>query len=295
MEGFRRADPIPVPELAVPVAVAEWFGRYGWSATLPSEQAKGDLGVIAFFFLLRVGEYTTLRTKGMRRTKQFRAKDVSFFRDGEMLDPRAPLEVLESATGATMKLTNQKNGVQGSCVHHHTINNRELCPVRALARRVHHIYANKGSGEDMLCTFADHVGKGVVTDQDMGKVIKVAVVDLKLEAKGFPATRVGTHSLRAGGAVALALSGQSPEMIKKIGRWSSDTFLMYVHEQIAHLTAGVAEGMAQPFPFLTSKGPQRWGSNKREPANDPTEEQEGRTIGRHCTNSGSGRSQSVGR
>ena len=75
---------------------------------------------------------------------------MSFFRNGEMLDPRAPLEVLEAATGATMKLTNQKNGVQGSCVHHHAISNWELFPVHALARRVHHIYANGGSGDDMV-------------------------------------------------------------------------------------------------------------------------------------------------
>ena len=58
MEGFWRADPIPVPELAVPVAVAEWLARYGQEAKLPGEQAKGNMGLIAFFFLLRVGEYT---------------------------------------------------------------------------------------------------------------------------------------------------------------------------------------------------------------------------------------------
>ena len=65
---------------------------------------------------------------------------------------------------------------------------------------------------------------------------------------------MGTHSLPAGGAVALALSGQNATMIKKIGRWSSDTFLMYIHEQIAHLTAVVAEGMAQSFPFSNIEG-----------------------------------------
>ena len=65
---------------------------------------------------------------------------------------------------------------------------------------------------------------------------------------------MGTHLLQAGGAVALVLSGQSPEMIKKIGRWSSDTFLMYVHEQIVHLTVGVVEGMAQTFPFSNVEG-----------------------------------------
>ena len=56
------------------------------------------------------------------------------------------------------------------------------------------------------------------------------------------------------GAVALALSGQSVEMIKKIGWYSSDTFLMYIHKQIGHLTAGVDEGMAQPFPYSDIEG-----------------------------------------
>ena len=70
----------------------------------------------------------------------------------------------------------------------------------------------------MVCTYVDHLGKSMVLDQDMNKLIRVAVVNLKLEAKGFPAARVGTHSLRAGGAVALALSRQNATMIKKIGR-----------------------------------------------------------------------------
>ena len=76
----------------------------------------------------------------------------------------------------------------------------------------------------MLCMFIDHMGKGVVMDQDMNSLFKVVGVDLKFESRGFLALRVGTHSLWAGGAVVLALSGQSSEMIKKIGHWSSNTF-----------------------------------------------------------------------
>ena len=96
------------------MAVAEWLGRYAKDATLPEEHAKGDMGVVAFFYLLRVGEYTSSCAKRLRRTKQFRARGVSFFREGVMLDPQAPLEELMTATGATLKLTNQKNGVRGS-------------------------------------------------------------------------------------------------------------------------------------------------------------------------------------
>ena len=139
------------------------------------------MGIIAFFFLLRLGKYTSLRTKGLWWTKQFRTRDVSFFCDGEVLDPKAPLAELETATGATLKLTNQKNSVQETCVHHNAIRNRDLCPVRALTQRVHHVYANGGLGDNMLCTFIDDVGKGVVMDQDMNRVIKVAL-SWRLEA-----------------------------------------------------------------------------------------------------------------
>ena len=123
-----------------------------------------------------------------------------------------------------------------------------------MARRVHHIYSNNGSGKDMICTYFDHLGPGVVLDSDVNKAVKVAVADLKLPTNGIPIKRVGTHSLRAGGAMALALNGATRDMIKKIGRWSSDTFLMYIHEQIAHLTHGVAEKMSQVVLFFNVEG-----------------------------------------
>ena len=106
----------------------------------------------------------------------------------------------------------------------------------------------------MLCMFVDHVGKSVVLDQDMNMFIKVIVADLKLEARGFLAARVGTHLHRAGGALALVLSRQLVDTIKNIGQWSSDTFLIYIHKQISHLTKGVAEGMAKHFLFSNIEG-----------------------------------------
>ena len=91
-------------------------------------------------------------------------------------------------------------------------------------------------------------------DRDITTMVRLAAVDLNLAERGFPPSRVGSHSLRAGGAVALAVNGASRDMIKKIGRWSSDTFLMYIHDQISHLTKGVAERMATPFPFTNVEG-----------------------------------------
>ena len=50
--------------------------------------------------------------------------------------------------------------------------------------------------------------------------------------------------------MALKLNVYDDITIQKFGRWTSTTFLQYVHTQIAHLSKGVAISMSQPLPFL---------------------------------------------
>ncbi len=59
---------------------------------------------------------------------------------------------------------------------------------------------------------------------------------LGLDKAGIDTDLIGAHSLRAGGAMALKLMGGSDTVIMKQGRWSGLTFLMYIHNQIAHLS-----------------------------------------------------------
>jgi hypothetical protein len=55
--------------------------------------------------------------------------------------------------------------------------------------------------------------------------------------------------LRAGGAMALKLSGASDSTIMRVGRWTSLTYLTYIHTQIGALTAGLAWKMSTAFTF----------------------------------------------
>ena len=48
---------------------------------------------------------------------------------------------------------------------------------------------------------------------------------------------VGRHSLRAGGATALAEAGIPPHIIQAIGRWSSDAFQIYIRRHPVFLAA----------------------------------------------------------
>ena len=72
-----------------------------------------------------------------------------------------------------------------------------------------------------------------------------------LISKGCTLNRVSSHSLQAGGAMAMKLSGASDSTIMRVGvgRWSSLTYLTYIHSQIGALTAGVAWKMSTAFTF----------------------------------------------
>jgi hypothetical protein len=55
--------------------------------------------------------------------------------------------------------------------------------------------------------------------------------------------------------MALKLTGADDTTIMKMGHWTSLTFLQYIHEQIAHLSADISTQMSTQIEFtpLTNK------------------------------------------
>jgi hypothetical protein len=255
VEGMRREDPNPVSQIAIPVSVPTKCQELAYATTCPKAQAVGNLAIIAFFYLLRVGEYTRpkfVHIEGRRqratRTVQFSVGDIGFFKHNKILPRTSPLKMLLTAHSCTLKITNQKNGQMGQTIHHHAtgFNN---CPVKAVAHRIHHILSNKGNTSNMLCDVWTDAGWYQITPTDMIIKVRAAVKALKLEEGGIQASLVGVHSLRAGGAMALKLTGADDTTIMKMGRWTSLTFLQYIHEQIAHLSADLSTQMSTQIEF----------------------------------------------
>jgi hypothetical protein len=252
LEAHRREDPPPKPQLAIPVRViedlqtrAEAGGRDRYT------HAVADLATIAFFFLLRVGEYTMPARNRVTRTVQFRVRDVKFYKAGIIIPNTSPLSALLQADGVAMTIDNQKNGTRGETIHQHALPGRIVCPVRALARRVAAVVAATRSYDAPLSRLATadrpdgHATAGMIRT-----AVRKSVRDLKLHRQGIRACDVASHSLRAGGAMAMKLNGCDLVTIMKAGRWTSLTFLTYIHNQIAHLGANVTARMANPVPFF---------------------------------------------
>jgi len=78
LECYTRNDTPSQSQLAVPVAITNkcYTTSRNGSAKM---QATGKLCLIAFYFLLCIGEYTVPNCKQTTRTQQFRLRDIAFF------------------------------------------------------------------------------------------------------------------------------------------------------------------------------------------------------------------------
>ena len=88
MDGWRKHDPATQKKLPVDADVPEFIattGRYSEASLLL--RAIGDLCLIAFYYLLRVGKYTMKGTRnGSKQTVQFTLADITFFQRNGWLD-----------------------------------------------------------------------------------------------------------------------------------------------------------------------------------------------------------------
>ena len=55
LKSYRREDPPPTPKLAVPLSVPRFMLTTNYTSKSTKEKSIGDMAIIDFYFLLRVG------------------------------------------------------------------------------------------------------------------------------------------------------------------------------------------------------------------------------------------------
>ena len=224
--------------------------------------AAGDLCLVAFYFLLRAGEYVKKASQEeSKQTVQFRLRDVAFFEatdDGmvRQIPPTAPAWRIQNAVAATLRLSNQKNGIQNACIHHEANGQDYLCPVKALVRRFLHIRTRTQDWNTFLSAYWDE--KGVrcdVTSADISTKMKWAGICLHYPSmRGIEIDSISTHSLRAGEAMSLHLNGYSDREIQKMGRWRGQTFKEYIREGLSMFSKGMSTSMSKTLKYVNIEG-----------------------------------------
>lgn len=263
IDGWKKVDPPTLKMLPVEADVPEYIATLGMQKTSTVlDKTIGDLALIAFYYLLRVGEYTTKASReNSTQTIQFKMEDITFFKrnargDLRCLSRSAPNWMIATADGATLKLDNQKNGWKGVCVFQEANGEPFLCPVRALSRRYLHLRSFKANHKEPISTYwASPTEAASVTAEHMSRAIKLAAAMLHYPTqKGIPIARINTHSLRSGGANTLALSGYSDTQIQKMGRWRGATFKEYIRNELAVYSEGMSTKMKRSFHFVNIAG-----------------------------------------
>jgi hypothetical protein len=82
LDGYWKGDPPTRKKLPIQADVPELLAETAYQPGKPAQQqATADLTMIAFYYLLRVGEYTVKGSRNStKQTVQLKNEDVSFFK-----------------------------------------------------------------------------------------------------------------------------------------------------------------------------------------------------------------------
>jgi hypothetical protein len=225
INGWRKQDPVSQKKLPVKANIPVYLVKCGLDpCASESNKAIGNLSLIGFYYLLRVGENTMKSKRGnTKQMVQFKMEDIVFCKDKwgwlRCLPQGAPDLAIASATRAALKLDNQKNGWKGVSIYQEMNGDPVRCPVHALGQGYMHICKNGGKKKTFLSAYYEGGIEANVTAEHTSRGLKIAAAALDyLSPKGIPIKRTDTHSLRSGGANTLALSSF---LTCKFRRWDA--------------------------------------------------------------------------
>ena len=226
--AWKKSDSPPNRVKPIPIQVIRRIASVSYTTfASPLCRAIADMIILAFFFLLRPGEYTD--NDGYTDKHPFLLENVQLFIGDTRLNLLTdPDSRLKQARFASLTFTTQKNEVQGEVIGLACSGDAVMCPVKAIVRRVIYLRQNGALPTTPLA----HVynSTGLVTAAAITNCIRTAVSDLG-PTLGFMPCDVSARCLRAAGATALLLAQVDTDIIRLIGRWKSDEMLRYLHIQ----------------------------------------------------------------
>ena len=229
LSAYAKDDPPPNRVKPVPIQVIRRI--FAVAATCVDELTLclADMIGLAFFFLLRPGEYTDAPSN----TSPFQFRDVQLFIGQRRLDlHNDPDAMLLSATFGSLTFRDQKNGVRGEVIGLSHSGDPLLSPPRILARRIVHLRRHAAAPTTPLARAYTPRGPHPVTPALITETLRHAVTFLG-PSLGFLPCDISARCLRAAGANALLCANVDSDIIRLLGRWRSDEMLRYLHLQAA--------------------------------------------------------------
>ena len=161
-----------------------------------------------------------------------RLRHIRFFKDGILLDHSNPQ--CEFADSVAITFEFQKKDERNDTVTQKGTDHAFMSPVKIWYEIVKRVRSYPGTDDDTSVSAVWRSGRiQHVTSEDMIIALRAAATAIGEDKVGFNISEIGTHSLRSGAAMAMALDQISVYVIMMIGRWSSNTFLKYIRKQVS--------------------------------------------------------------
>ena len=112
LTAYEKADPPPHRVKPVPIQVIRRIMHVANSGNSPHIQATADMIALAFFFLLRPGEYISTS----HESTPFKYCDAKLYCGSHLIPSSSTAHQLSAATFATLQFTTQKNGRKGMII-----------------------------------------------------------------------------------------------------------------------------------------------------------------------------------
>jgi hypothetical protein len=243
--AYDKKDPPPTRVRPVPLQLL--IHLYAGIALLPAatarQRAVADLAIMAFFFLLRPGEYC--KSGPDTESHPFRLRDVTFgIGEASFNAASAPIARLLQADYVALYFTTQKNGVRGEAIGHGASGHATACPLRAIRRRVLYLRSNGAPQDTPLCSVLERQRWRLVPSTAVTAALRASATDIG-HTLGLQPGDISARALRAGGAMALLLGKVDYATIQLIGRWRSDQILRYLHVSARPIMQGHASLMTE--------------------------------------------------
>ena len=247
LQAWRRVDPPPSRVKPLPLSLLRLALRMGAPPDAARTCAVNDCLVMAFYFLLRPGEYAGVPDP-LSADDLFRLQDVGLWIGQRRLDPfTSPPPDLLATTFVSLTFTNQKNGVRGETLGHARSGHPSLCPVLRIVSRVLHLRNHGARRTTPLNAYYSNERWLYVLPADITALLRAAA--RHAPAWGFSPADISARSTRAGGAMAMLCGGIDSDRIRLIGRWRSDEMYRYLHVQAQPVMSGVAAAMLRGGSF----------------------------------------------
>jgi len=242
LAGYQKLDPPPARVKLIPLPVLQFAVNAASRSVMSMSPALADLIILAFFYLLRPGEYTLSLAP---ESAPFRLQDVHLFRGSLKLNVFTTSEAdLGTATFCGLEFSTQKNCVKGEVIGLGLSRHPDWCPVRATVRLVVRLRRANAPPHTPLHAYLHHGRWCGVTSANITAHLRIAVAAIGAGYGLHPAD-ICARALCCSGAMALLCADVDTDLIRLVGRWRSDEMFRYVHTQAVPVTSNLSARMVR--------------------------------------------------